>query len=201
MKLKAKNTSPIQTIPFLAIWAAAYIVGWMSAYFIYEIDNSLFAYGTLPHALLLTLVPGFFITLMQMYLAAPRLGIDQRQWFRYSMLGWLCSTFAYLALLHFTPGRYDVDVNLQIVVMHGTAPIVQWLSLLKNRHQNSWLWPLSAIISALVFTMIMLADPFVHTEGIAIMLSSGIQAIITGAIMLWLLNQNHPSQKLKQNDM
>ena len=196
--MKAKNNPTSMGLgAFLVMWVIASALGWLAAFILYEMnflnsgDN-----GSIPYVLLLTIVPGLPLCLLQARIVAPKFNITPKFWLSVSAAGLLCSA---VVLYYVMVADLDYpEPRVLIATLFAPAAIVQWLFLLKGRANSAWLWVVSAIISALVFGYIgdVLADISRDGEGLQILLTAGIQSLVTGGVMWWLMQQ--PQAKAKK---
>jgi len=196
--MKAKNNDNTMGLgAFLALWVIVSALGWLAAFILYEIDFlNVSDHGSVSYVLLLAIVPGLPISLLQARLVAPKFNIRPKYWLGVSAAGLLCSA----GVLYYVFNTYldFPEPRVLIATLFAPAAIVQWLFLLNNRAKGAWLWVVSAIISAFVFGYIgnVLTDISRDGEALQILLTAGIQSLVTGGVMWWLMQQ--PQAKAKK---
>lgn len=196
--MKAKNNDNTMGLgAFLALWVIASALGWLAAFILYEINflNS-GENGSIPYVLMLAIVPGLPLSILQARIVAPKFNIAPKSWLSVSAAGLLCSA---VVLYYVLSANLDYpEPRILIATLFAPAAIVQWLFLLRGRVNAAWLWVVSAIISALVFGYIgdLLVDISRDAEGLQILLTAGVQSLVTGGVMWWLMQQ--PQAKAKK---
>ena len=196
--MKAKNNENALGLgTFLVMWVIASALGWLAAFILYELDFlNVSDNGSIPYVLLLAIVPGLPLSILQARFVAPKFSIAPKFWLSVSAVGLLGSA----GVLYYVMNTYIdfPEPKVLIATLFAPVAIVQWLFLLKGRVNAGWLWVVSAIISALVFGYIgdVLADISRDGEALQILLTAGVQSLVTGGVMWWLMQQ--PQTKAKK---
>lgn len=195
-RMKTKNAAPsIGLSAFLVMWVMATALGWLAAYILYELNLVGNYDDGIGYALLLTVVPGLPLALVQAKFVAPKFNVHFNFWLSLTVIGLLCSA-ATLFLLNDISRNFD-DPRLLFTALFVPTAIVQWLFLLNNRAKGAWLWVIAAIISALLFNFLgeMLSDMMLD-ESLVIVIVAGVQSLVSGGVMWWLMQQ--PQTKAKK---
>jgi len=192
---KKKNSRPrLGMLPFIAIWSAAYALGWgvplMLGMIIGTIAPILLVFFPLVVLLVaLVAIPGLSISLAQHVLLPTRTGQEIHNWWWVSSLGWLVSGVIFT--LNFSSINFNDSDFLKTGIIVGVIflppAVLQMLFLWKYVHR-AWIWPLAAFVSGILFVLPTLGSTSV--EGVLLLAGSGglLQGLVMGLVLLWLFS-------------
>jgi hypothetical protein len=194
MTEKAKNTaSRMAALPFLALWSAANIGGWLFTLWLWEaLRLGYVGSADWLSALFLALVPGMISAAGQQQLMQRGLKKSVRAWLPVSFGGYLLSAAAYA--FYISVVRFTSAPNFfMLMFLFVPVALVQavWLH---RRVQNAWLWVVGAIVSAVLFAL-PLQTGGASGQYLLLGLAAVLQGVVTGSVMRALWSQEREKAK------
>lgn len=200
---KKRQSVRLGSIPFLAAWVAAHLVGWGAAFALFEfLDNVLpYNFNELTGIVLVALIPGMVTAFVQKGMISYAFRKVLKGWLIWSFVGWLLGGIAMYQVSEMP--RFSSDPLPQILTLF-TIPFVIQAFYLRHHVKSSWLWALVGISSAFIFAMpIRLTQATYNGEWFAfmmILIAATLQGLTTGMSALWLFHLNdHRLPKQKQD--
>jgi hypothetical protein len=173
------------SLSFILKWVVLHVIAWLIVWFILD-KLGLFNPFVLTNALLMGLMFGMTASLIQERLIVRTFHFSIPYWYPLSFIGWLLSGI----MLYVTVNQDANALQIQIFLFFLLPASCQWFGLRKFVQQG-WMWILANGIGGLVFFTGLLMNARADDLS-ALAMGGGLQTIITGAIMYWLVSMSIP---------
>lgn len=173
------------SLSFVLKWVVLHVIAWLVAWFVMD-TLDIFNPFVFINAILMGLIFGMAASFIQERLIVRTFHFSIPYWYPLSILGWLLSGIS----LYVTVNQDSNALQIQLFLFFLLPAICQWFGLRKFVQQG-WMWILANAIGGLVFFTGLIMNT--RADGLtALTIGGGLQTIITGAIMYWLVSMSIP---------